>query len=65
MSPILLLLKEDEDMEMEGQGEEEDIITGVPFTGFKVAAARVRVPSPFTEFLPNGWELANYSVSML
>ncbi len=55
-------MKEDEDLEVEGQGEEEEV-TSIPFTGFKVAATPVRVPSPFTEFLPNGRELTNYSVS--
>lgn len=55
-------MKEDEDLEVEGQGEEEEAVTGIPFTGFKVAVTRVRVPSPYTEFLPNGRELTNYTV---
>ena len=58
-------MKEDEDLEMEGQGEEEEAVTSIPFTGFKVAVTRVRVPSPYTEFLPNGRELTNYTVSRL
>lgn len=53
------------EVEVEGEAAEEEVVIGIPFTGFKVAVTPVRVPSPFVEFLPNGLELTNYSVSVL
>lgn len=44
--------------------EEEEAAAVIPFTGFKVAVTPARVESPFVEWLPNGYDMTNFVVSV-